>query len=56
MITIPAVPITFPDGTTGVQPATQPPDDAIWTTCDGTTYTVYEPGDTLPPLPTGDAS
>jgi hypothetical protein len=44
MTTIPAL----VDGN-GVQyPATPIPTDAIAVVCDGTNYTVYEPGDTVP--------
>lgn len=36
----------------GVQlPSTNIPANAIAVVCDGTTYTVYEPGDTYPPVP-----
>ncbi len=44
MMTIPAV-----LDANGIQnPATPIPSDAIAVVCDGTVYTVYEPGDTLP--------
>lgn len=44
MITIPAV-----TDASGVQsPATPIPADAIAVVCNGSTYTVYEPGDTVP--------
>jgi hypothetical protein len=36
----------------GVQyPSTPLPADAIAVVCDGSTYIVYEPGDTYPPVP-----
>lgn len=31
-----------------ISPAEPIPDDAIKVVCDGETYTVYQPGDTLP--------
>lgn len=43
--------ITFPAvlDANGVQSPSQPiPTDAVAVVCDGTTYTVYGPGDTLP--------
>lgn len=44
MITIPAV-----TDANGVQsPQTPIPADAVAVVCDGTNYTVYEPGDTVP--------
>lgn len=44
MTTIPAV-----TDANGIQsPQTPIPADAIAVVCDGTTYTVYEPGDALP--------
>lgn len=47
MITIPAVPNA--DGV--LHPATPIPADRLATVCDGANYTVYEPGDPLPPPP-----
>ncbi|MGB8422190.1 hypothetical protein [Paraburkholderia sp.] len=44
MITIPAV----TDGNGVQSPQTPIPADAIAVVCDGTNYTVYEPGDTVP--------
>ena len=44
MITIPA--ITDPNGVQS--PATPIPPDAIAVVCDGSTYTIYEPGDIVP--------
>lgn len=47
MIAIPAI-----TDANGVQsPQTPIPADAIALVCDGSTYTVYEPGDTLPAAP-----
>lgn len=37
--------------TAGLTPETPIPSDAICVTCDGTEYTVYQPGDDLPPEP-----
>jgi len=45
MITIPVL----TDPVSGVQSPSQPiPTNAIAVVCDGTTYTVYQPGDTVP--------
>jgi len=49
MITIPA--ITDP-ATQTQYPSTPVPADAIAVLCDGATYTVYEPGDTVPNIGT----
>lgn len=46
MITIPAV----LDGNGVQSPATPIPADAIAVVCDGSTYTVYQPGDQVPEL------
>ncbi|MFM0151460.1 hypothetical protein [Paraburkholderia sediminicola] len=34
--------------TPSIMPSEPPPADALLVTCDGTNYTVYEPGDELP--------
>ena len=47
MTTIPVVHTTTPDGDL-LSPAQPFPDDAIAIRCDGTAYTVYQPGDTVP--------
>lgn len=47
MITIPVVRTTTPDGDL-LSPAHAFPADAIAVICDGTNYTVYQPGDTVP--------
>lgn len=46
MISIPAV----LDANSVQSPKTPIPADAIAVVCDGSTYTVYEPGDTVPEI------
>jgi len=57
MITIPAkqIPSTDDQGnaTTILEPTSELPSNRIATVCDGTNYTVYEQGDTLPSASTG---
>ena len=52
MITIPVTTIDLTDingnPTTSYVPLSPIPANAIAVTCDGTNYTVYEPGDTVP--------
>ncbi len=47
MIQIPVATIDTPDGPL-LSPASPFPVDAVVIVCDGTTYTVYQPGDTVP--------
>jgi len=47
MITIPAVRTTTPDGDL-LSPAQPFPANAIAIVCDGSRYTVYQPGDAVP--------
>ena len=47
MTTIPVVRTTTPDGDL-LSPAHPFPADAIAIHCDGTVYTAYQPGDTVP--------
>lgn len=47
MITIPAVRTTTPDGDL-LSPAQPFPPNAIAIRCDGSVYTVYQPGDEIP--------
>ena len=47
MLTIPVTTVTTADGPC-LMPSNPLPADAIAVTCDGTNYTVYEPGDTVP--------
>lgn len=48
MIVIPAIPVNFPDGTDAIGPEFPIPIDAIAVVFDGTSYTVYQPGDQVP--------
>ena len=52
MRTVQAIQSTLPDGTVqqGPEESPWPPADAIAVVCDGSTYTVYEPGDTVPEI------
>lgn len=50
MMTIAATQSTMPDGSVVLAPTQSIPANAIAVICDGTKYTVYEPGDTAPPL------
>lgn len=52
MLMIPVMTVTTPDGPC-LTPASPFPADAIAIACDGASYTVYEPGDTLPQAPQG---
>lgn len=52
MITIPATSIPDPAGGGNIlAPASPLPADALAVVCDGTNYTVYQPGDTVPGTP-----
>jgi hypothetical protein len=52
MMQIPVKQVPCVDGngnaSTMLMPSSTPPADRIYMTCDGTNYTVYEPGDALP--------
>jgi hypothetical protein len=47
-MTIPAVQTTYPDGSVVYNPEEPFPSNAVLILCDGTTYTIYQSGDTLP--------
>lgn len=48
MILIPVSQQQLADGTPILEPSTPIPADAVMVLCDGTNYTVYQPGDELP--------
>lgn len=53
MKTIPILKTTDDQGIDVISPATPFPKDAIAITCNGTEYTVYQTGDTMPTLSEG---
>lgn len=53
MITIPVIRTATPEGDV-LSPAQPIPANAAAVVCDGDTYTVYQPGDELPPAPAGE--